>query len=145
MMPLADTRILVVEDERPVRMLLRVVLEAAGARVVEAEDGWQALRLLDLTAPEEAFDLVLSDLNMPRVDGAQLVRTLRMERGADLPVVLCTAMGVLAQDPSLRHSIQAVVTKPVAPTELVRTVAEVLAHQQTAREAVVATSAQQAV
>ena len=54
MKPLSDMTILVAEDERPVRMLLRVVLEAAGARVLEAEHGGIALRLLDLHQPRDA-------------------------------------------------------------------------------------------
>src|SRR5688572_29106406 len=48
MQPLHDITVLVAEDERPVRMLVRVVLESAGARVLEAEQGAIALRLLDL-------------------------------------------------------------------------------------------------
>jgi CheY-like chemotaxis protein len=118
MKPLADMTILVAEDERPVRMLLRVVLEAAGARVLEAEHGGIALRLLDLH-PE--VDVLCTDVNMPHVDGAMLVADARRMRPS-LPVVACSAMDLDASYPALASAVDAVIQKPFVPSDLVRAI-----------------------
>lgn len=118
MQPLADMTILVAEDERPVRMLLRVVLEAAGARVIEAEHGGVALRLLDLH-PE--VDVLCTDVNMPNVDGERLVVEARRSRPR-LPVVACSAMDLDSSYPVLAACVDAVMRKPFVPSELVRAI-----------------------
>lgn len=122
--PLSHCRILVAEDERHVRMLLRVVLEAAGATVVDAEDGTRAMRLLDLDA--DGFDLLLTDLNMPDLDGPTLVEAVRL-RWPRMPVVVCSARSLRAMAPHLVPVVQATVTKPFVPSDLVRAVATALA------------------
>lgn len=118
MKPLADITVLIAEDERPVRMLLRVVLEAAGARVIEAEHGAVALRLLDLH-PE--VDVLCTDVNMPILDGVGLVTATRQRR-PELPVVACTAMNVDESYPTLAPMVDEVVQKPFVPSELVRAI-----------------------
>ncbi len=119
MQPLQDITILIAEDERPVRMLVRVVLESAGARVIEAEHGAIALRLLDLH-PE--VDVLCTDVNMPVLDGAGLTRAARLNR-PQLPVVACTAMDLDASYPELAGSVDAVVQKPFVPSALVHAIA----------------------
>lgn len=118
MTPLNDITVLVAEDERPVRMLMRVVLEAVGARVLEAEHGGIALRLLELH-PE--VDLLCTDVNMPVVDGAALTVTTRTRRPR-LPIVACTAMDLDASYPTLVSLVDGIVQKPFVPSELVRTI-----------------------
>ncbi|MCW2928441.1 MAG: response regulator receiver protein [Thermoleophilia bacterium] len=125
MKPLADITILIAEDERPVRMLLRVVLEAAGARVIEAEHGAVALRLLDLH-PE--IDLLCTDVNMPILDGVGLVAATRQRR-PQLPVIACTAMNVDDSYPTLAPMVDGVVQKPFVPSDLVRTIGAALARR----------------
>jgi DNA-binding response OmpR family regulator len=70
--------VLVVDDQQQVRGLLRRVLEAEGFHVEEAPDGASALTLVQARA--EPFDLVLTDLSMPEIDGRQLSETLRRFR-----------------------------------------------------------------
>jgi two-component system chemotaxis response regulator CheY len=65
--------ILVVDDTRSMRKMVAAVLEGAGYDVAEAEDGVEALGL----AKARVFDLVVTDHNMPRMDGVTLVRELR--------------------------------------------------------------------
>lgn len=122
MHPLANTTILVAEDERPVRMLVRVVLEAAGARVLEAEHGGIALRLLEL---HDDVDALCTDMNMPQVDGAALVRACRQLRPG-LPIVACSAMDVDESHPEVAAVVEGVVQKPFVPSELVRAIAVAL-------------------
>jgi CheY-like chemotaxis protein len=128
MKPLSNMTVLVAEDERPVRMLLRVVLESAGATVIEAEHGGVALRLLDLH-PE--VDVLCTDVNMPNVDGQQLVSSAREVRPG-LPVVACSAMDLDMSYPVLAAAVDAVVQKPFVPSDLVRAIDASIARHATA-------------
>ncbi len=83
------TSILVVDDSITARTLLKNTLEAAGHQVTTAVDGVDAFSLLKM----EPFDLVVSDVEMPRMNGFELTAKLRGdEKLGDLPVVLVTAM-----------------------------------------------------
>jgi two-component system cell cycle sensor histidine kinase/response regulator CckA len=125
MTPLHDITVLVAEDERPVRMLLRVVLEAAGARVLEAEQGEVALRLLALH-PE--VSVLCTDVNMPIMDGDALVARARRSR-PELPVVACSAMDLDASYPDLAQRVDSVVRKPFVPSDLVRAIDTAIARR----------------
>jgi two-component system response regulator AtoC len=83
-------RILVVDDEVKMRRLLEMSLKNMGHDVVQAADGVEALACFD----EAPFDLLMTDLNMPRMDGMQLLRSLR-ERGEEVPVIVLTAFGTI--------------------------------------------------
>jgi two-component system, OmpR family, alkaline phosphatase synthesis response regulator PhoP len=81
-------RVLVVDDERSIRMLCRVNLTASGMEVFEASDGRQGLEL----ARKERPDLVLLDVMMPELDGWAVARELAAdEETRDIPVVFLTA------------------------------------------------------
>jgi two-component system chemotaxis sensor kinase CheA len=85
----AKKAVLIVEDSITSRMLLKNVLEAAGYYVRPTVDGLDALAALG----EEEFDLVVSDIEMPRMDGIELTRKMRGDqRLARVPVVLVTAL-----------------------------------------------------
>ncbi|MDT8369671.1 MAG: ATPase, T2SS/T4P/T4SS family [Longimicrobiales bacterium] len=78
--------ILVVEDQAETRLLIQRYLENDGHEVVLAEDGTEAL----LALGSRAFDLVLSDINMPNLDGLKLLEVMG-QKGVDVPVVFLTA------------------------------------------------------
>jgi two-component system chemotaxis sensor kinase CheA len=81
--------ILVADDSITTRSLLRNVLEASGFRVRTAADGEEALRL----ALAESFDLVVSDVRMPRLDGLGLTARLRAHpRTTKIPIVLFSSL-----------------------------------------------------
>src|SRR5207248_5639267 len=87
--PEAGSHILVADDSITTRSLLRNALEASGFRVRTAADGDEALRL----ALAEPFDLVVSDVRMPRLDGFGLTARLRADpRTRALPVVLFSSL-----------------------------------------------------
>lgn len=70
------TRILTVDDSRSMRALLRMTLAGNGFEVIEAEDGQAALDWLE----DHDVDLIITDINMPRLDGFGLIGRLRAER-----------------------------------------------------------------
>jgi CheY-like chemotaxis protein len=82
----AKPRVLVVDDERDIRMLIRAVLSMSGFVVEEAGDGVEALQKV----AEEDFDLLISDIYMPNMDGIQLLRMMR-ESEVMIPAVIVTA------------------------------------------------------
>ena len=80
-------RVLVVDDDAALRMVCSVNLEAEGFSVIEASDGWEGLEL----ARKERPDLVLTDVQMPRRDGFELVEALkRDEKTSQIPVIFMT-------------------------------------------------------
>ncbi|MFA6609201.1 MAG: response regulator [Candidatus Paceibacterota bacterium] len=84
-----ERTILVVDDSATVRKFVSVSLSMQGFRVVTAEDGMDALEKL----PREHVDLVITDLNMPNMDGMEFARTLRGNPVyQDLPIIILTSL-----------------------------------------------------
>jgi len=123
-------RILVVDDDTDLRLLSAEVLSRSGYRVDTAEDGaagWEALH-------GNNYDLLITDHNMPKVSGIELVKKVRSARMA-LPVIL--ASGALPTEELNRHpwlQLAATLVKPFSSGQLLETVKEVLA-QPTVRTA----------
>lgn len=82
-----QARILIAEDEAPLRNLVRMSLEATGHHVTTVSDGEEALKAF----AAEPFDLVIVDIMMPRVDGFGVCREIRMR--SDVPIIMLTALG----------------------------------------------------
>ena len=89
--------VLIVEDEPVIRELMAILLEEEGYAVHQAVDGLEALE----TVEQHTVDLVLSDVKMPRLDGASLARHLRA-RGDPIPVVLMSAVYAEVDLPGVR-------------------------------------------
>jgi DNA-binding response OmpR family regulator len=117
-------RILIVDDEPNVRLMLETTLASVGYEVTEAGDGQAALdRMSD---SENAPDLVLLDLLMPRMDGMELLRRLRAV-GNVIPVVILTAHGSIPEAvAAMKLGAIDFLTKPITPEALRRAVAEVI-------------------
>ena len=86
----ANAVVMVVDDDAQLRSLVGTVLARAGHEVVEAADGEEALRLLDEKLP----DLILTDLAMPKMDGARLIEEVR-RRDPMLPMIVLTGLGTV--------------------------------------------------
>ena len=116
--------ILIIDDYGDNRELLRIMLEANGYRVREAENGLEGLRM----AREEIPDLILVDLSMPGLDGWGVLRELRGdERTRNIP---CASVSASADGDRLQGSTQgfdAYLTKPFRRSELIETVERLLA------------------
>jgi signal transduction histidine kinase/CheY-like chemotaxis protein len=118
-----DRRVLMVDDERDARELVKRVLEEYGAEVVTAGSVDEALELLPKARP----DLIVSDIGMPDRDGYELLRAVRSlgpERGGDVPAIALTAFA-RAEDRmrALHAGYSAHVPKPIDVAELVSAVA----------------------
>ena len=107
--PTPQRTILVVDDEPDVVYMVRVILESAGYDVVTASHGGEALERLD----EHPVDLILTDLKMPFMSGAELVEALG-ERPSHPPVVVMTAYGTAEDVPA-----KGFMMKPFTREELV--------------------------
>jgi DNA-binding response OmpR family regulator len=115
-------RILIVDDEPNVRLMLRTALESSGYRVLEAVDGLDALAQLE----RSPCDLVLLDLRMPKLDGMGTLARLR-ERGHATPVVMLTAHGSIPDAvAAMRLGAIDFLTKPITPGELRAVVGDVI-------------------
>lgn len=112
--------ILVVDDTGTVRTLTRFALSKAGYRVLEASNGEDALKILS----EEKVDLLISDFNMPDMDGLILAQKVRKDYAeAKLPLLLLTTevpQEVAAR--ALELGITATLLKPFSPSHLVKAV-----------------------
>ncbi len=114
-------QILVVEDNPDYRELLQNFLESAGYLVTIAEDGVKAL----IMAKQQAFDLVLLDIMLPRIDGYGVCEVLRNE--SSIPIIMLTALDSEAhQIRGFDLRIDDYITKPVSMPILLHKVAAVL-------------------
>ena len=109
--------ILVIEDDPTFRSLLVAILEDEGYGIVEEEDGKQALIVLR----RRSFDLVLSDLRLPGMEGLDLFRSAKAE-GIAPPFILLTAFGTVEEAVSaLKEGVTDFLTKPLKDPDALRT------------------------
>jgi len=117
-------RILVVDDEKPIRRLLHTALSAEGYDVIEAEDGHTALAL----AAKEKPDAILLDLGLPDLDGTEVLARIR--EWSPTPVVVLSARDAEAQKiAALDAGADDYVTKPFGTGELLARLRTALRHR----------------
>jgi len=87
---MTSRRVIVVDDETKMRRVLEIMLGRMGHEVLSAANGLEALQILKSTSA----DLVISDLRMPDMNGAELLKTLR-QQGNEVPVIIITAYGTI--------------------------------------------------
>ncbi|MGC8800445.1 MAG: hybrid sensor histidine kinase/response regulator [Chloroflexus sp.] len=127
--PQRPARLLVVDDSFTTRELLRSILQSAGYEVTAAIDGADALDMLRSTT----YDLVVSDIEMPRVDGFTLTSRIRRELAlSDLPVVLITS---LASEEHRRRGLEAgaqayIVKSQFNQDSLLKVIQQLLGHEE---------------
>ena len=119
--PAAGT-ILWVDDEAMIRQLARVVLEAAGYTVLEAEDGAEAVDVF--RRERERIDLVILDLTMPRLSGRDAFRQIQ---GIDPAARVLFSSGYSADDLSEVEGARGLLSKPYRPPDLLAAVRRAVA------------------
>lgn len=109
-------KILVVEDEKNIRELIKFNLENAGFEVLTAEDGQEALEQLS-----DEIDLVVLDLMLPQIDGMEVCRRMRgSEELRQIPIIMLTAKGEeVERILGLEMGADDYMTKPFSPRELI--------------------------
>ena len=124
--------ILIIDDEREIRELLRYNLERAGYHVLTAQGGEEGLARIFATHP----DLVLLDLLLPGLNGLEVLREVRAEPSTrDLPIVLLTARGAeMDKLLGFERGADDYITKPFSPREVLARVEAVLRRVQAPRE-----------
>ena len=123
-------RILVVDDDKNTRLLLKAVLESANYTVAVASDGLEALEVMD----NEHIDLAIVDVMMPKMDGYELTRTLR-ENQNNLPILMISAK----QLPVDKHKgflagTDDYITKPIDDEEMLYRIKALLRRAKIASE-----------
>jgi two-component system KDP operon response regulator KdpE len=120
----APLRVLIVDDEPPIRKLLRMGLTTQGYQILEAPNGKTALELMS-----EKPDLIILDLGLPDMQGLDLLRTIRAADGATPIVVLSSRDDETAKVQALDLGADDYVTKPFGMDELLARIRTALRHQ----------------
>jgi two-component system cell cycle response regulator DivK len=124
----ARGRILIVEDTRDTRALLKAVFEAEGYEVLEAADGIEAVEV----ALAELPDAIIMDMSLPRIDGNTAVKIIRREPALrSTPVIACTAHNQWEwRGKAIVAGCDAFITKPIDFAQLRAVLAQLLARRQ---------------
>lgn len=127
-------RVLLCDDEIHILRAAEFKLSKAGFDVQCAGDGQEGWEIIERSPP----DIVVTDLQMPRMTGLQLAQKVRENPATrDLPILMLTAKGyeLTQQELAARWGIAAVMTKPFSPRELLKTVEQTLAASDQAAAA----------
>lgn len=124
-------KVLVVDDDANVLLLVRANLEVDGYQVLEASEGEEALKIIEKDKP----DLILLDVMMPKVDGWQVLKKLKGDSNlASIPVVMLTAK--VHEDNQIKgweSGTDEYITKPFNPLSLVQIVKKLLSEESRAK------------
>jgi len=128
--PLSELRVLIVDDQRTMRMIVRELLSQISIRdVIEADDGRAALDLIQ-DASVEAPDLVICDLHMANMDGMEFVNMVRRNKVpklAGIPIIMLTGdKDSFMHEVSTQAGATKVLTKPISAPDLRTEIAEVV-------------------
>ncbi|MFJ7997827.1 response regulator [Streptomyces sp. NPDC096310] len=122
----ASGRVLVVDDNRVIRQLIRVNLELEGFEVVTAADGAECLDVVHEVAP----DVITLDVVMPRLDGLRTAARLRADpRTSLVPIAIVSACTQYEMNTGTAAGVDGFLAKPFEPADLVRLVRR-LRHQE---------------
>ncbi|MBT8363573.1 MAG: response regulator [Deltaproteobacteria bacterium] len=126
-----NERILLIDDEKPIIDIEQQILERLGYKVTPKTDSQEALE--EFAALPDKFDLVITDMTMPRMTGDQLARKI-MDIKPDTPVILCTGFNeTITEEKALALGIAKFVMKPIVKDELAYTIRSVLDTPKTLR------------
>ncbi len=121
--------ILIVDDEKFIRQILRRTVEREGYTVVEAADGIEAVECLK----RQTFDFVISDVRMPRMDGMELLGEIKSHY-PEITILLITAFGgEYSSEDVLAAGADSFITKPFKNIEIAQTLTE-LEHKRRERK-----------
>jgi len=119
-------KILMVDDSASVRQMMSFTLQNAGYEVIEARDGQEALDIY----PGSGASMLITDLNMPKMDGYGLIEEVRRRPGSRfLPIIMLTTESEQGKkDQAKELGASGWITKPFRPDQLLKVVGMVLGH-----------------
>jgi YesN/AraC family two-component response regulator len=119
------TRVLIIDDEAPIRSMLKLMLERDGYEVAEAPDGMEAIRIYR----QNPADLIITDLIMPNQDGIGMIIALKKEF-PDVKIIAMSGGGLNKPDGYLKGAKKlgaaCTLTKPIDRDEMLRAIKDVL-------------------
>ena len=119
------TRVLIIDDEAPIRSMLKLMLERDGYEVAEAPDGMEAIRIYR----QNPADLIITDLIMPNQDGIGMIIALKKEF-PDVKIIAMSGGGLNKPEGYLKGAKKlgaaCTLTKPIDRDEMLRAIKEVL-------------------
>jgi two-component system alkaline phosphatase synthesis response regulator PhoP len=121
---MANKKVLIVDDEIHIVHVVAIKLRNNSYDVVSAENGAQALKMVQ----EEKPDIVVTDYQMPIMNGVEFIEKLRQDKATEnLPVILLTARGfAISDEQKERLRVSAFLSKPFSPKELLRSIEDIL-------------------
>jgi len=117
-------RVLIVDDSKATRSMVAFTLRRAGYDVAEAENGRQALAAIE----DSRFDLLIADVNMPEMNGFEMVRLVRGNAAyRTTPVLMLTTMvDIASKDRAREAGVTGWLGKPFLPADLIESVSRVI-------------------
>lgn len=117
-------RILIVDDDKTTRKLLSIYLKGSGFNVVTAENGLDAIEKLGM----DNINLVMTDLNMPYMDGIELVKNIRSDPNlSHIPVLMVTTEAdPVEEEKAFSAGVSGFITKPVTAGVVTQNIKELL-------------------
>jgi two-component system chemotaxis response regulator CheY len=117
-----EKKILIVEDQADLREMLATLLRAEGFMIYTASDGREGLEVFKTNCP----DLIVTDINMPNMNGVDMVRTVREMHCDSIPILVLTAVGSGVASDALEAGANQALIKPVELQTLVNGVKRLL-------------------
>ena len=119
-----NERILLIDDDKQIIAIEQQILERLGYQITAKTDSQEALE--EFAAWPDNFDLVITDMTMPKITGDQLARKI-MDIKPDIPVILCTGFNeAISEEKALAMGVDKFVMKPIVKDELANTIRSVL-------------------
>jgi CheY-like chemotaxis protein len=130
---MANEMVLIAEDDPASRLVLVHALEVAGFKVAAAQDGREALQLLNEHSGE--VDAIVTDCFMPEIDGLKLAKLVRERYPRKMPIVMVTSLEYsLAPELLCENGIDYVVGKPFSPKAICKLVRDIVEDRSAQRE-----------
>lgn len=122
--PSSRRKILYIDDDPNLVKIIEEIMDMMNYDIVTSIDSIRAMESIRSNPSE--FDLIITDMNMPKISGVQLCRELS-EICPELPVILCTGSAVISdEDEIMQNGVKKVIYKPYAINELIEAVDELL-------------------
>lgn len=109
--------ILVIDDDKAIRYMIRSILEVVGYNVLEACNGKEGLSIFKRCL----IDLIISDIIMPDMDGVEMIRSIRNDIKSEVKIIAMSGQGDLGDlglDVALKLGVQRILAKPFQPADL---------------------------